>query len=641
MARRPSRLAAQSAMEYLMTYGWAILIIAVVLAALFELGVFNGSNLAPQACIAQAGFVCRNPIYTANGIGITFGQTTGRDYYGDWVFVAAQGEALNQNGIPMNFTCANVGCANAVSVGVLVPGQIVGVDFNASKFAYGQIPANAPIGTPFAGYVWLGYCFGPCSAPTAYSKVATINVKESGTSSTAFGGYFGGGSGSSAPQPAQQFSFTVSVSPTSNTITAGQSTNAVVTITTPIFNNANVVTLSDTAPPISKTFNPLSCTPDPTCTSTLSISTTPSAQPGSYPITVTGTNALTGATNSTAYTLTVTSPYVQITLNPGSTISGTFQQNITFNPSTYSAYESSDLGNIRFCTDPTCSSGYLDSWLEGCPETACTQSSSQAIFWVKLPNGETSGENIYMVFGPTSGTGSEFDGSIAGEAPQISQTYAQYDNGANVFALYTDFSGTSLSSGFSSASESGVTVSVNNGLTMSGGRGGEGDGMVYTSSTYPNYIIDTGINSISAPTSNDQPGIIDAIGSISSGCPDSDYSCTGYRFGYNYWNTQQLQIAWASSGGTQGGVPCGASIGTQSSGVLTGMWRSTGSETAYFNYANMVSCSDSTDGLGSANQYAIIYASTSTSTTSSYWWLRLRAIPPSGVMPSYGFGSVQ
>ncbi len=39
----------QSAMEYLMTYGWAILIIAVVLIALFQLGVFNGSNLAPKA----------------------------------------------------------------------------------------------------------------------------------------------------------------------------------------------------------------------------------------------------------------------------------------------------------------------------------------------------------------------------------------------------------------------------------------------------------------------------------------------------------------------------------------------------------------------------------------------------------------
>ncbi|MCL5412593.1 MAG: hypothetical protein M1474_03055, partial [Candidatus Marsarchaeota archaeon] len=257
-------------------------------------------------------------------------------------------------------------------------------------------------------------CFSPCSAPTAYSKVATITAKEAGTSSATFGGYFGGGSGSSAPPPAPQFSFTVSLSPTSNMIAAGQSTNAVVTITTPISNNANVVTLSDTAPPtITKAFSPLSCTPDPTCTSTLSINTTASAQPGSYPITVTGTNALTGATSNAVYTLTVTSPYVQITLQPATQISGQFQQNITFAPSTYLAYESSDLGNIRFCTDPTCGPGNsLDSWLEGCPETVCSPSSSQAIFWVKLPNGETPGENIYMVFGPTSGTGRTSSTSI-------------------------------------------------------------------------------------------------------------------------------------------------------------------------------------------------------------------------------------
>jgi hypothetical protein len=42
-------LKAQSAMEYLLTYGWAILIIAVVLGALFQLGVFNANNFAPKA----------------------------------------------------------------------------------------------------------------------------------------------------------------------------------------------------------------------------------------------------------------------------------------------------------------------------------------------------------------------------------------------------------------------------------------------------------------------------------------------------------------------------------------------------------------------------------------------------------------
>ena len=36
-------------MEYLMTYGWAILIIAVVLGAIYSLGLFSGASLAPRS----------------------------------------------------------------------------------------------------------------------------------------------------------------------------------------------------------------------------------------------------------------------------------------------------------------------------------------------------------------------------------------------------------------------------------------------------------------------------------------------------------------------------------------------------------------------------------------------------------------
>ena len=181
------RLRLQSAMEYLMTYGWAILIVAVVLAALFELGVFNGLGGA-QACIAQAGFICKNPIYTASSITFTFGQTNGRDYYGNWVFVASQGEALNQSGIPVNLTCTQTGCANAVTVGLpgpdgvraLVPGQTVAVVFPANVFPAGAVPSNPPISTQFAGYVWFGYCTAqPCPAPTSFSKVATLTIRSS------------------------------------------------------------------------------------------------------------------------------------------------------------------------------------------------------------------------------------------------------------------------------------------------------------------------------------------------------------------------------------------------------------------------------------------------------------------------------
>jgi uncharacterized protein (UPF0333 family) len=41
------RRKAQAAMEYLMTYGWAILIIVVVIAALYAMGVFKQKSTIP------------------------------------------------------------------------------------------------------------------------------------------------------------------------------------------------------------------------------------------------------------------------------------------------------------------------------------------------------------------------------------------------------------------------------------------------------------------------------------------------------------------------------------------------------------------------------------------------------------------
>lgn len=112
-----------------------------------------------------------------------------------------------------------------------------------------------------------------------------------------------------------------------------------------------------------------------------------------------------------------------------------FQQMITFDPSTYSQYENSNLGNIRFYQGST----ELYSWCE----SGCSNTSSNAVFWVKLPNGigAKSSTGIYMIFKPMS---TNYDGVYAGEAPQLSPTYAEYDNGANVFNFYDNFAGTSL-----------------------------------------------------------------------------------------------------------------------------------------------------------------------------------------------------
>ncbi|MDE1823780.1 MAG: LamG domain-containing protein [Candidatus Micrarchaeota archaeon] len=44
-----ARIKSQSAMEYLMTYGWAILAIAIVMVSLYSIGIFNLGNLKPTA----------------------------------------------------------------------------------------------------------------------------------------------------------------------------------------------------------------------------------------------------------------------------------------------------------------------------------------------------------------------------------------------------------------------------------------------------------------------------------------------------------------------------------------------------------------------------------------------------------------
>src|SRR3989344_3033295 len=49
---------AQTAMEYVLTYGWAVLIILFAISSLFYIGVFEPKT--PNTCIIEAPFVCND-----------------------------------------------------------------------------------------------------------------------------------------------------------------------------------------------------------------------------------------------------------------------------------------------------------------------------------------------------------------------------------------------------------------------------------------------------------------------------------------------------------------------------------------------------------------------------------------------------
>ena len=110
--RKPSgkafRQKAQSAMEYLMTYGWAILIIAIVLVAFFSLNLFNPYTFSPKASPGS----CQ--ILRPNGPGSN-------------IFVSAVGPTCTTNEIPQY-----VARFNGSGSGITVPSSSKEIFGNSS-----------------------------------------------------------------------------------------------------------------------------------------------------------------------------------------------------------------------------------------------------------------------------------------------------------------------------------------------------------------------------------------------------------------------------------------------------------------------------------------------------------------------------
>lgn len=57
----------QSAIEYLTTYGWAILMMGIVLSVFVYLGVFNVGTFVNSQCLLQADFSCLSSSLPING----------------------------------------------------------------------------------------------------------------------------------------------------------------------------------------------------------------------------------------------------------------------------------------------------------------------------------------------------------------------------------------------------------------------------------------------------------------------------------------------------------------------------------------------------------------------------------------------
>ena len=260
----------------------------------------------------------------------------------------------------------------------------------------------------------------------------------------------------------------------------------------------------------------------------------------------------------------------------------------------------------------------IPSWLE-------SYTSSSAIWWVKVGSIPANSKiTIYM--GLVNKTKNLFNTVNDGEAPQLSSTYAEYDDGANVFNSYWNFNGTSLPTGWTSAG--GYSGSVNNGLTLTSSSdwGGVSSGPINAN---PSIILDSYY-------------IVTSAQAIITGFSTS----TSFSSIYSYYNSYQYDAGSGSS-------YTGTGIGEGSSSAQTSIVSGTLPIAANSNY-NVYSAIFNSSGVAFKQDYEQVDSGSSTYLSSASYvfisdysgavmnikWLRTRAYPPNGIMPSITFGSV-
>ena len=319
-----------------------------------------------------------------------------------------------------------------------------------------------------------------------------------------------------------------------------------------------------------------------------------------------------------------------------------FQQMVTVDSATYSNYEDTNLDNVYFSY---ANGTIIPSWLESCSSTCSTSgsSSTSTVYWLKLNKPIPAGGEmlIYMSFAPKGVN--MFNGKTIGEAPQLSSTYAQYDDGASVFLAYFNMQNNPISSSHLGTSYYSITTTtgpngVNQPLLTWTGTTGQDFDFINLASTLPsNYIITDWVKSdaqsydiglgAGSTTAGEWDGYVVDPGA-NTNVDFNLWKITGTTFGVltsvsysqsaSTWYT--LEFQYVSGGSMTGWVePWQNTLDASSSSNKV-----TGSDTTYTSF----------------NAIELFPYSGSTSDITSWALMVARAYPPNGVMPSVNFGLV-
>ena len=335
---------------------------------------------------------------------------------------------------------------------------------------------------------------------------------------------------------------------------------------------------------------------------------------GLQTINTTGTVAGTSITGKPS-TLTSYEP-ITITNTQSSATPNPFQQMINFTSADpgFSSIATGNFGqNVEFFYY---NGTVIPSWLE-------SYTSTNAIWWLKIaaiPAG--SSETVYVGFVPTSTN--IFNTVNDGEAPQLSSTYAEYDDGAKVFNYYVNFNGTSLPPNWG-YSLGGGSCTQDNGITCTANFASSGNNCAFVHYAYnlSNLGTTEAFDWGSGPFTQNIHAYY-----IQEGA--GPYCTPGP--GYFY----ELGMSGSTTLYTGGTFSIADNVGYPS---FSGFLNLTDYFVYKFNYSTIhITPYAVSSGYFGRNYFAV--GDINDSSTPKFYWFDIRNLPPNDVMPSVSFGNV-
>lgn len=120
---------AQAAMEFLMTYGWAILVVLAAIAALAYFGVLSPDRFLPEKCTLPSGVACLDFTGTSSEVNLVIQNSAGFDMQNVAVYVNSsstsftctdsEGDATLVDGEKDTFQCAGLSLPSGKFKGTL------------------------------------------------------------------------------------------------------------------------------------------------------------------------------------------------------------------------------------------------------------------------------------------------------------------------------------------------------------------------------------------------------------------------------------------------------------------------------------------------------------------------------------------